>query len=285
MTYTAPNAKAFTLAQGTLAKKITDELALVDAALDALGSGSGLLADGKIWIGGATGACAAQTVSGDVTITRAGVTTVAPLVPLNLSGVVTAAETTGTAIQIATTGTPLALNTAGQSGIKAFFSSTATSDTTYGMYCRLDSNGVGQEGISGRFKTLLKKAGIGNAHGMHATLEADTSAGAVTGLGTGIRGNLVVANRALTTGTYYGVMAEIYPLGNTAAIPASSNACLGINAQAGTAMDAVVNAISFSGTDGSGSMIYTHNPGNTFTGSIRILVNGAVRYLYTATAA
>lgn len=181
--------------------------------------------------------------------------------------------------EVGSSASPLAINTADDCGLKAYYSTTATSGTTYGHYLRVDSNGAGQEAIAGRFKTLLKKAGIGNAHGGHCTLEADTSAGAVTGLGTGLRGNLVVADRAITTGTYYGVMAEIYPLGNTAAIPAASNACLGINAQAGTAMDAVVNAISFSGTDGSSAMIYSKSATCTFTGYIRILVNGAVRYL------
>jgi len=186
---------------------------------------------------------------------------------------------TGTT-ETGTSASPLAINTADDCGLKAYFSSTATSGTTYGHYLRLDSNGAGQEAIAGRFKTLLKKASIGNAHGMHGTLETDTSAGNVTGLGTGIRGNLVCADRAVAAGTYYGVLAEIYPLGNTAALPAASNACLGINLQAGTAMDLVGNAISFSGTDGTGAMIDASSVTPTYVGSIRILVNGATRYLY-----
>ena len=186
--------------------------------------------------------------------------------------------------EVGTSASPMAINTADDCGLKAYFSSTATSGTSYGHYIRLDSNGVGQEAIAGRFKTLMQKASIGNAHGLHATLEADTSAGNITGLGTGGRCNIVVANRAIAAGTYYGCMAEIYPLGDTAALPANSNACLGINAQAGTAMDAVVNAISFSGTDGSTSMIYSKSATLTATGYLRILVNGAIRYLpFTST--
>lgn len=186
--------------------------------------------------------------------------------------------TTGSAIKIGTTLVPIALNTAGQSGIKTFFSTTATSDTTYGMYMRLDANAAVSEAIAGRFKTLLTVASATNAHGGHTTLELDTSAGNVTGLGTGFRGNLVVANRAVAAGTYYGVLAEIYALGNTTALPAASNACLGINLQPGTAIDLVGNAISFSGTDGDGKMIYTHAP-STLEGSVRILVNGVAKYL------
>jgi hypothetical protein len=75
------------------------------------------------------------------------------------------------------------------------------------------------------------------------------------------------------------MLAEIYPLGNTAALPTGSNACLGINAQAGTAMDAIVNAISFSGTDSSSTMIYSKSATLTATGYIRVLVNGAKRYI------
>ena len=177
-----------------------------------------------------------------------------------------------------TSASPIAMNTASQLGQASYYSTTATSGTTYGNYVRLDVSGAGVEAIAGRSKTLLKIASVGNAHGRHDTLELDTSAGNVTGLGTGHRANLVVADRAIAAGTYYGAMAEIYALGNTAALPAGSNACLGINLQAGAAMDLVGNAISYSGTAGKGKMIYAVTP-STIGGSIRVLVNGVVSYL------
>lgn len=180
--------------------------------------------------------------------------------------------------------TPVTLATADYKGVNFWFKGSATSGTTYGMYVGLLGSGAGAEEIAMRAKCLLNTASIGNAHGFHGTLELDTSAGNVTGLGTGVRGNLVVADRAIGAGTYYGMMAEIYPLGNSAAVPAGSNACLAINLQPGTAMDLVGNAISFSGTDGSGKMIYTHAP-STLEGSVRILVNGVAKYLpYYTTA-
>jgi hypothetical protein len=74
------------------------------------------------------------------------------------------------------------------------------------------------------------------------------------------------------------MMAEIYTGGNTSALPSTSNACLGISLKAGTAMDLVGNAIAFSGTNGDGKMIFTGAP-VTLEGSVRILVNGAVKYL------
>lgn len=181
---------------------------------------------------------------------------------------------------VGTSASPVALATADECGRQEFYSSAMITGTSYGDYTRLDATGAAAEHIAGRSKCLLKAA-AGNAHGRHDTLELDTSAGNVTGLGTGHRGNLVVADRAVTAGTYYGAMAEIYPLGNTAALPTASNACLGINAQPGTAMDAVVNALSISGTDGTGKMIYTHaiTMGATGAGGIRIIVNGVKRWI------
>lgn len=177
----------------------------------------------------------------------------------------------------------LAMNGVDAKALNMNITTDATSGTTYAQYNKLTASGAGLEAIGTRARSIVTAA-AGNAHGAHNSLEFGTSAGNVTGLGTATRANIVVPNRAISAGTYYGVMAEIYPSGNTAALPANSNACLGINAQAGTAMDLVVNAISFSGTAGSGKMIYTHAPTN-LEGSIRILVNGVVKYLpYYTTA-
>jgi hypothetical protein len=190
--------------------------------------------------------------------------------------------TIGTAIQIGTTAVPIALDTAGQTGIKAFFSSTATSDTTYGMYLRLDATGAGVEAIAGRFKTTFSSATTGQAYGIHATVEPDASTGKITGQCAAVLGNLVMANRDFGSGgTYYGVLGQVYPAGST--MSAGKISCLGANCVTGTGIDTKCAAISFDGADGSTKMIYTHNPGNTFTGSVKVLVNGAVRYLYTAT--
>lgn len=167
-------------------------------------------------------------------------------------------------------------------GSPSYFTSAATSGETYGRYNKLVSTAAGTgEFIAGRDRTVLS-AEVANAHGVHNSLEI-SSAGYVTGLGTAIRGNIVVSNTAVTSGTYYGVLAEIYASGNTSAVPAGSNACLGINLQAGTAMDAVGNAISFSGTSSGTSMIDSHNLAiaslGNITNSIRVLVNGDIRYI------
>lgn len=185
--------------------------------------------------------------------------------------------------RVGTSTTPMAISATQLFAREYYYSTAITSGASQADYLRLDVTAAGtQTVLAGRRKVLLKANGAGNAYGQHDTLETDTSAGSITGLGCGHRGNVVVANRAVATGTWYGAMAEIFALGNTAALPANSNAALGLNIQPATAIDLVGNFISVSGTDGSTKPIYTHNPGNTFSGSFRILVNGAIKHVYYA---
>lgn len=160
--------------------------------------------------------------------------------------------------------------------MQVYGASSATSGEDYAGYFKLAASGAAGESIATRSRTVLTAAKA-NAHGSHDSLELSTG-GSVTGLGTAIRGNLIVPNSAIAAGTYYGMMAEIYTGGNTSALPAGSNAALCINVVAGTAMDLVANAIAFNGTNGDGKMIFTGAP-VTLEGSIRILVNGVQKYL------
>jgi hypothetical protein len=190
--------------------------------------------------------------------------------------------TTGTAIKIGTSSVPIAINTAGQRGINTFFSSTATSDTTYGMYLRLDATGAGVEAIAGRFKTTISSDTTGQAYGIHATVEPGATTGKITGQCAAVLGNLVMADRAFGAGgTYYGVLAQVYAAGNV--MTAGNISCLGISCIAGTEIDKVCYAINFSGTDSASSMIYTRTAAPTITGHVRVLINGAVRYMPFAT--
>jgi len=236
-TYTAKTAIQLRTLRGSLLEKMADEHALIEAAILAP----------------------------------------APTSVLDLSSIVVGTETTGSAIKIGATASMLAINTASQMGIAAFFSTTATSGTTYGEYIRLNGSGAGEK-IAGRHKTLLTGNGVADAYGHHATLEFDTSAGALTGQGAGLRGNLVVANRAIANGSVYGIFAEIYALGNSAALPANSNAVLGLNIQPGTAMDLVANYFAFNGTVGDGKAIHNAAP-DTLAGSVRVLINGVAAYI------
>ena len=193
--------------------------------------------------------------------------------------------TTGTAIKIGTTALPIALNTAGQTGIKAFFSSTATSDTTYGMYLRLDATGAGVEAIAGRFKTTFSSATTAQAYGIHATVEPDASTGKITGQCAAVLGNLVMANRNFGSGgTYYGVLAQVVASGTS--MTAGNISCLGINCPTSTGINAVIYAIGVDcGASAKGSMFYASAP-STLGASLKVRVNSTTYYLplYTTEA-
>jgi hypothetical protein len=181
---------------------------------------------------------------------------------------------------------PFSLSTtADAKGLETFWTSAATSGTTYGWKNTLTGAGIGAEFIGGRDRCILTAA-AGNGYGYHGTLEVKNT-GYVSGQGAGIRGNIVFStDTVVANGTYYGVLAEIFPIGNTGKLPAGSNAVLGINAQSGTASDLVVNAMAFNGADGTGKMLYTHSitVGATAITSIRVLVNGVVGYMYVYAA-
>jgi len=187
--------------------------------------------------------------------------------------------------RVGSSAVPMAINTADAMGYRRYYSTTATSGTTYGDYLRMSAGGAGSEVIASRPKVLLTANSVGNAHGAHATLEPDTVLGSITGLGTGLRANLVLPARALLGGTYFGAMSEIYCNGAGATIAGVTKHAVHEISVAGadaTAMNTIKNAISFDhgGTDGTGQMIYTHTvtAGNGY-GSIRILVNGSPRWI------
>ena len=185
-----------------------------------------------------------------------------------------------------TSAAPFSLSTtADAKGLETFWTSAATSGTTYGWKNTLTGAGIGAEFIGGRDRCILTAA-AGNGYGYHGTLEVKNT-GYVTGQGAGIRGNVVFSTDTVVPfGTYYGVIGEIAPAGATSALPAGSNACLCASALTGTANDLVANAIAFNGADGNGKMLYTHSitVGATAITSIRVLVNGVVGYMYVYSA-
>jgi len=78
-TYTAPNEVAFRSKAGSLSKKITTELGLIDAKIDEFDASSilGTLADGYIIVGNGSGVAADVAMSGDATIVNTGAVTIA----------------------------------------------------------------------------------------------------------------------------------------------------------------------------------------------------------------
>ena len=161
--------------------------------------------------------------------------------------------------------------------------STANAGDFRGLYMQADMAGVGVGGDAVRGRALITAAGTaGTVDGGAFTTEYN--GGSVAGMAAGLRGNLVVSDAPVVGGTVYGTLAEIYALGGATDLAgATQHAILGIEANGdGTGVDTVLNAVAFRGnTDGGGKMINSHDPGaGNATGSIRILVNGVVRYLH-----
>jgi hypothetical protein len=179
--------------------------------------------------------------------------------------------------------TPMALTVADKVGHHKFYSTAMTSGTNYGDYCRLDVSGAGVEAIAGRSKALLQIAGVANAHGRHDTLELDTSAGSVTGIGTGHRANLVLPARTIPAGgEYYGAMSEISipASGSMASVTKCAIHEFGTTGGDATAQKTVKNLFSIDTLSvGTGNMVYIHTNAGTQLGTMRIMVNGTAYWL------
>jgi len=219
--------------------------------------------------------------SGDLIFTSAsGEITANDLIKLNAAGGADSAN--GLLMGVGTSGTPATTAVAGKNMMEFRVETTATSDDFRGFRLDADFNGIGVSGDAIRGRGLVTAAGTaGTVDGGAFTLEYN--GGSVAGMGTGLRGNLVVSDAAVSGGTVYGTLAEIYSLGaSTDLSGATQHAILGVESNGnGTGADTVLNAISFAGnTDGSGYMIYTHGhaEGNA-AGSVRVLINGVAKFI------
>lgn len=182
---------------------------------------------------------------------------------------------------------PATTAVAGKNFLEFRTESTATSGDSRAMYLRHYLAGAGASGDALRaFATI--EAAIDTASGAHISTNFGAS-GSVSGLAAAARTTLHVPNSALAAaGTYTALQGEIYSDGSSADPSAVTElAALRLaNSGDGTGkgrVDDKAAIISLTGWgDGTGNAVYTHNPGNTFSGSIKILVNGVVKYLYFA---
>jgi hypothetical protein len=152
---------------------------------------------------------------------------------------------------------------------------------------RHELKGAGVSGESLRGNTNLGAAvAVNTAHGVHGSI-AHQAGSTITGLGVGVRAGWILPDAAVGAGgTYYGGMTEIYVSGDSsdpAAVTKYAVHEFSIGGGGNAAAQAKVkNMLSFTSgaADGSGNVIYSHDhaPGNA-DGSIRVLVNGTVKYL------
>ena len=146
-------------------------------------------------------------------------------------------------------------------------------------YMRYDAGGAGTyECVRG---LLVLTAVTANARAGSFSLVTG-SVGSVTGEGIACHARLEIANTAVPAfGTYYGALVDLFGDGASSTLAAVTKyAILGIAASGNaTFIDTVKNAIAFDGGSGAGNMIVAGTTLGTAGGSIRILVNGVVKYL------
>ena len=197
-----------------------------------------------------------------------------------LYGTGAAAAASGLIIGGGTTANPCTTATASAKFLELRCRTTATSGDNRLAYLRYDVAGAGAGGECLRAYTAMTAAGS-TCPGAHVSLDVSAT-GYITGLGAGVRGQLYVTGIVPAGGTYYGMMAEMYFDPSATIAAPTEHAILAIQANGdATAAATCLNAISFVGgaASGGGQMISPGSSMSTVTGTIRVLINGAVRYI------
>jgi hypothetical protein len=181
-----------------------------------------------------------------------------------------------------TSAAPLTTATAGKNFQEFRTQTTAVTVSSRGLYLRHEFKGTNNAGDGEclRAYSVLSSKNA-NAHGAHLSLNCSAT-GYVSGLGAGVRGQLYVQGISPAGGTYYGMMAEMYFDASATIAAVTEHAILAVQANGdATAAATCLNAISFVGgaSSSGGQMISPGSSISTCTGTIRVLINGAVRYI------
>lgn len=178
--------------------------------------------------------------------------------------------------------TPYEMSGASKSMVSLYGTTASTADSNRAIYCNLTLTGAGGGGEA------LRAYGIGNAAGLTALRGAHISAGlgssgTITGEIMALKTTLHVPNATLG-GTPSGVQAEIYSEGTSSDVSgnlAGFRMTLSGDATgaATLATKAALFAITAGAASGGGDIISPGSSMSTVTGTIRIFVNGAERFI------
>jgi len=183
---------------------------------------------------------------------------------------------------VGTSGDPATTGTASKNFLEFRTQTTATSGDSRALYIRHDFNGAGVAGEGIRSNCVINADVAGTVNGAHLSAEIKTGGGAVSGACQGVRAGLLVPDAALSKGTVYGAMSEIWSDGASSDVSGATKHAIHSFQASGNATGAanVLNCFSIDGIDASGDMIYENVAAYAnWAGSIRILVNGNVRYI------
>jgi hypothetical protein len=167
-----------------------------------------------------------------------------------------------------------------------YISNSATSGISVGHYMRLYVTGTGGGGCAGRFYCDLTGTSASGGSGIQATcgLGESTTAGHVSGLGTGVYANVFFPNAAVSGGTYAAINCELYSGGSSTDVSATRSSFIRFNV-GGTAdkVDASVYLFDLSGfTSASGSVYYYKGSAITPTnlyGVVRVITPNGAAYI------
>jgi hypothetical protein len=168
------------------------------------------------------------------------------------------------------------------------YDSSATSGCARSVYSFLTLSGAGEEGEAVRGRTAATAAVAGGVHGGHFGLEIG-SGGSITGLGVGCRATFMIPNSAMSGGTVYGGMSEIYAEGSSSDISGvTAHAIHNFNLGGdGTGKATANTVLSFTGlttgTTGGTDMVDTGPSNVTCDLKVRCKVNGTVAWLMFCT--
>ena len=226
------------------------------------------------------------------TITLTGATKINLNAPTDVTGKLTlgaqggAASASGLLMGIGTTSSPATAATANGKFIELRCESTATSGDCRLQYMRYFMNGINATGGECLKAGTVLGAAIGTARGEQASIEV-SSTGYVSGFACGLDGLLEVANSAVPSGgTYCAGQSQIWMTGSSSDLSAATSHALhrfSVSGGSAAAEAKVLNAFNFDvancADSGGAEMISPGANEGTTTGTIRVLINGDIRYL------
>jgi len=196
------------------------------------------------------------------------------------------ASDSGLLFGIGTTGDPATNATADGKFIELKCKTTATSGDCRLQYMRYYMNGINATGGECLKAGTVLGAAIGTARGEQASIEV-SSTGYVTGFACGMDALLEVTNTAVPSGgTYCAGQSQVFMTGSSSDLSAAASHAIHRFSVAGGSAVAeakVLNAFNFDVTNcadaGGGEMVSPGANEGATTGTIRILINGDIRYL------
>jgi hypothetical protein len=193
-----------------------------------------------------------------------------------------------------TSADPVTAASAVSGNMASFYTKMTGTGDCRGLYWRNYVAGIGASSEAARFYTTVYGVAAGNARGVHVSLDFSAYATSyVTGEGRAIKGTLTIPNGAMVGGTYSAIQGEINCAG-TASDPGPSVMSImdftvnGGDATAQAKVKYLLSATVPTGEEAGGNMHVSTITAATMnaacTEALRVLVNGAIRYIPLATA-